>query len=157
MVTPHTHYGPSVDGYEYDRWGTYHRADLHGIGVDRSDQGTAYATLYPREAGEIFNKKESCPDEYVLFYHRLAYTDRLKSGKTLIQHIYDSRFQGYDQVEQFIADWDSLEEKLDAAVYRRVRNRFERQLNNAREWRDQVNSYFWRKSGIADEQGRRLY
>ncbi len=157
MVTPHTHYGPSVDGYEYDRWGTYHRADHRGIGVDRSDQGTAYATLYPREVGEIFNRVESCPDEYVLFFHRLAYTDRLKSGKTVIQHIYDSRFWACEQVEGFMAEWESLKSKLDAKVHRRVSERFARQLINAREWRDQVNSYFRRKSGIDDEHGRLIY
>ena len=28
---PGHHYGPNVDGYEYDKWGTYHRADINGI------------------------------------------------------------------------------------------------------------------------------
>ena len=32
MVNPNNHYGPNVNGYEFDRWGTYHRADCHGIG-----------------------------------------------------------------------------------------------------------------------------
>ncbi|EFL35582.1 LOW QUALITY PROTEIN: alpha-glucuronidase, partial [Streptomyces viridochromogenes DSM 40736] len=35
MVQPGHHYGPSVDGYEYSPWGTYHFADRDGIGVDR--------------------------------------------------------------------------------------------------------------------------
>ncbi len=46
MVTPHYHYGPDVDGYEYSRWGTYHRADHLGMGVDRTDKGTGYAQQY---------------------------------------------------------------------------------------------------------------
>ena len=40
MVNPNHHYGPNVDGYEYDSWGTYHRADRNGIGVDRTTNGT---------------------------------------------------------------------------------------------------------------------
>lgn len=157
MVTPHTHYGPSVDGYEYDRWGTYHKADHKAIGVDRTDEGTGYAKLYPAVVGDVFNSKDSCPDEFVLFYHRMDYTDRLKSGKTLIQHIYDSRFWGYEEVEGFIRRWDALEGLVEDARHKRIRARFWRQLQNAREWRDQVNSYFWRKTGIADEKGRTLY
>ena len=42
MVTPSNHYGPSVDGYEYDRWGTYHRANHRGVGVERGRTGTGY-------------------------------------------------------------------------------------------------------------------
>jgi len=33
MVNPSHHYGPNVDGYEYDRWGTYHYSDCHGMGA----------------------------------------------------------------------------------------------------------------------------
>ena len=46
MVTPHYHYGPDIDGYEYDRWGTYHRADREGLGVDRTPMGTGYTDQY---------------------------------------------------------------------------------------------------------------
>lgn len=157
MVTPHTHYGPSVDGYEYDRWGTYHKADLHAIGVDRSASGTGYAGLYPAEVAAQFETVDACPDEYVLFYHRLPYTHRLKSGKTVIQHIYDSHFEGYAAAAAYVARWSAYEGLVDADVYERVRARFIRQERNAREWCDQVNSYFWRKSGIPDEQSRPLY
>ena len=45
-MTPHYHYGPDIDGYEYDRWGTYHRADRNGLGVDRTPNGTGYTTQY---------------------------------------------------------------------------------------------------------------
>src|SRR5699024_2472688 len=46
MVQANHHYGPSVDGYEYSRWGTYHRADHLGLGVDRSLSGTGYTGQY---------------------------------------------------------------------------------------------------------------
>lgn len=157
MVTPATHYGCSVDGYEYSRWGTYHRADHLGLGVDRSRQGTGYAQQYHEPNASMYDSPETCPEELLLFFHHVPYTYRLKSGKTLIQHIYDTHFEGVREVEEMIGLWESLEGKVPEEVYRTVRERFDRQLDNAREWRDQVNSYFYRKSGIGDEKGREIY
>ena len=157
MVTPNTHYGCSVDGYEYSRWGTYHRADHLGIGVDRTDKGTGYAKQYYEPNASMYNNMETCPEELLLFFHHVPYTYVLKTGKTLIQHIYDTHFEGVEEVEQMIAAWDSLEGKISDDTFNLVKGRFGRQLYNAKEWRDQVNSYFFRKSGIADEKGRAIY
>ena len=157
MVTPHGHYGCSVDGYEYDRWGTYHRADHLGIGVDRSDRGTGYAQQYYEPNAAAYNNVETCPEELLLFFHHVPYKYLLKSGKTLIQHIYDSHFEGYDEAEGFAKAWDGLEGKVDGEVFENVKERFGMQLYNAREWRDQVNTYFHRLSWIPDERGRKIY
>ena len=157
MVTPHYHYGPSVDGYEYSRWGTYHRADHHAIGVDRTDKGTGYAQQYYSKNAEMYNDPETCPEELLLFFHRIPYTRKLKSGKTLIQHIYDSHFEGAEEAKALSAKWDSIKDAVPADVYERVAKRFELQVENAEEWRDQINSYFYRKSDIPDEKGRKIY
>ncbi len=157
MVTPHVHYGCSVDGYEYSRWGTYHRADHLGLGVDRSLSGTGYAGQYHEPNASMYNQPDTCPEELLLFFHHLPYTYRLKSGKTLIQHIYDSHFEGVEEVCAMSGLWEGLEGKIEEKSWKNVRERFERQLLNAKEWRDQVNSYFYRKSGIADEKGRVIY
>lgn len=157
MVTPHVHYGPSVDGYEYSRWGTYHRADHKGIGVDRSDKGTGYAQQYYEPNASAYNDPEKCPEELLLFFHHIPYTWKLKSGQTLIQYIYDSHFEGEAEAEQLAADWNSLKDVVDPEVFARVAERFELQVANAKEWRDQVNSYFFRKSDIADGKGRKIY
>ena len=157
MVTPHVHYGPSVDGYEYSRWGTYHRADHKGIGVDRSDKGTGYAQQYYEPNASAYIDPEKCPEELLLFFHHIPYTWKLKSGQTLIQYIYDSHFEGEEGAEKLAADWDSLKDAVDPEVFARVAERFELQVANAKEWRDQVNSYFYRKSDIADEKGRKIY
>lgn len=157
MVTPNTHYGCSVDGYEYSRWGTYHRADHLGIGVDRSHEGTGYAGQYHEPNASLYDRMETCPEELLLFFHHVPYSWRLKSGKTLIQHIYDTHFEGVEEVEEMISLWKGLKGRIDGTAWENVRERFERQLYNAKEWRDQVNSYFYRKSGIADEKGRMIY
>ncbi|MBR1440086.1 MAG: alpha-glucuronidase [Lachnospiraceae bacterium] len=157
MVRPHDHYGCSVDGYEYDRWGTYHRADHLGIGVDRSHNGTGYALQYHQPNADMYDDPETCPEELLLFFHHVSYDKVLKSGKTLIQHIYDSHFEGYDEAVALRDQWKSLEGQIENRCYENVAERFERQLYNAREWKDQVNSYFFRKSGIPDEKNREIY
>ena len=157
MVTPHDHYGPSVDGYEYSRWGTYHRADHLGIGVDRTDKGTGYAQQYYEPNASMYNNPETCPEELVLFFHHLPYIRKLKTGKSLIQHIYDSHFEGEAEAKELKAKWESLKGKVPAEVFDLVEKRFESQVNNAKEWRDQVNSYFYRKSGIEDEKNREIF
>ena len=157
MVNPGYHYGPNVDGYEYDRWGTYHRADHMGIGVDRSSGGTGYAQQYHEPNASMYEKIETCPEELLLFFHHVPYSFRLKTGKTLIQHIYDSHFEGAEDVEKMVAEWESLREFLPEKIYQRVLARFEHQKEHSKEWRDQINSYFWRKSFVEDEKHRTIY
>jgi len=157
MVCIHHHYGPSVDGYEYMKWGTYHRADTKAIGVDRTSKGTNYTSQYQPHVRDIYENLETCPEEMVLYFHRLAYDHKLKSGKTLLQHIYDTHFEGVEEVEGFIKTWESLKGLIPDEAYTSVRARFDMQLENAKEWRDVINSYFYRKTGIADAQGRKIY
>ncbi|MBK3639303.1 alpha-glucuronidase [Streptomyces sp. MBT33] len=158
MVQPGHHYGPSVDGYEYSPWGTYHFADRDGVGVDRSSAtGTGYAGQYATPWAEMYESPGTCPDELLLFFHHVPYGHVLKSGRTVIQHIYDTHFEGVAEVEAAMAVWASLKGRVEPARHARVAERYEEQLRCAREWRDQVNSYFFRKSGVPDERGRTLY
>lgn len=159
MVDPlRGHYGPSVDGYEYSRWGTYHFADRDGVGVDRTvATGTGYAGQYAEPWRSRFESLETVPDELVLFFHHVPYGHRLASGRTVIQHIYDTHFAGVEQVEAVVAAWDEVRGRVDDALFECVGERLSEQLRSAVEWRDQVNTYFWRKSGIPDEAGRTIY
>ncbi|MES5818517.1 alpha-glucuronidase [Streptomyces sp. RG80] len=158
MVQPGHHYGPSVDGYEYSPWGTYHFADRDGVGVDRSAAtGTGYAARYAKPWAELYESPETCPDELLLFFHHVPYGHVLHSGKTVIQHIYDTHFEGVEEVEAAQRVWASLVDLVDAERHARVAERFKEQLRGAREWRDQVNSYFFRKSGVPDGRGRTFY
>jgi alpha-glucuronidase len=158
MVTPHTHYGPDVDGYEYSRWGTYHFADAGGLGVDRTKAtGTGYTEQYEPSQAQVYEGVDTCPDELLLFFHHVPYRHRLRSGKTVIQHIYDSRFDGAEAARRLLGTWLSLAGHVDAVRFAQVRARLELQVANAAEWRDIVNTYFFRKSGIPDELGRKIY
>ena len=157
MVTPGHHYGPNIEGYEFSRWGTYHRADARAIGIDRTPAGTGYTDQYAGPNARRFADPAACPENLLLFFHRLRYDYRMKNGETLLQNIYDTRFEGYDEVSAMLELWKGLKDSLEPDVYLSVLSRFERQLDNAREWRDQANTYFFRKTGIADNKGRLIY
>lgn len=158
MVNPDHHYGPNVDGYEYSMWGTYHFADCHGVGVDRTTAtGTGYNSQYSDVNRELYESLASCPDELLLFFHHVPYTHILHSGKTVIQHIYDSHFEGAERAGQLLQRWEFIREYMNEEVYRQVADRLAEQAEHAKEWRDRINTYFFRKSGIADERGRTIY
>ncbi len=157
MVNPNHHYGPNVDGYEYDRWGTYHRSTNSAIGVDRTNNGTNYTGQYHETWTVKYSDLHNCPIELLLFFHRVDYKYVLPSGQTLIQYIYDTHFDGAMQAESYYASWLDLESKLENTVYKRVRDRFLHQKEHARLWCDVINSYFFRKTGIKDKWGRKLY
>jgi alpha-glucuronidase len=158
MVTPNTHYGPDIDGYEYSRWGTYHFADRDGIGVDRTQKtGTGFTAQYEPARSGMYEDLATCPDELLLFFHHVPYGHRLKSGKTVIQHIYDSHFDGAEGAQRLLEVWLSLAGHVDPVRFEQVRGRLELQVANAIQWRDIVNTYFLRKSGVPDERGRTIF
>lgn len=158
MCKPSIHYGVDIDGYEYDRWGTYHYADRDGVGRDRTVKtGTSYTRQYSDARFSEYEDLSSCPDELLLFFHHVPYTHVLHSGKTVIQHIYDTHFEGVERVREYQAVWESLKDSLDEESYLNMKERLVWQMENAVSWRDQVNTYFYRKSGIPDEKGRKIY
>ncbi|MFI6761082.1 alpha-glucuronidase [Micromonospora sp. NPDC050417] len=158
MVRPGHHYGPDVDGYEYTPWGTYHFADRDGVGVDRTrGSGTGFTGQYPSPWSDRYESPRDCPDELLLFFHHVPYGHLLQSGSTVIQHIYDTHFAGAEQVVQTRRRWERVAGLVDPAVHARVTERLDEQVRSAQEWRDQVNTYFFRKSGVPDAHGRRIH
>jgi alpha-glucuronidase len=157
MVRPGHHYGPDVDGYEYSPWGTYHFADRDGVGADRTRaSGTGFTGQYPLPWSELYESVRTCPDELLLFFHHVPYGHVLHDGSTVIQHIYDSHFAGAEQAANLVDLWQAVPVKglLSKAMHVRVAELLAEQARSAREWRDQINAYFWRKSGIPDEHNR---
>ena len=158
MVNPDHHYGPNVDGYEYSKWGTYHYADCKGIGVDRTvATGTGYSSQYMGANAEIYDSLERCPDELLLFFHHVPYTHVLRTGKTVIQHIYDTHFEGAERAEGLLQSWRTLRGKMAEPLFLHTEARLAHQAEHAKEWRDMINTYFYRKSGIPDAGQRLIY
>ncbi len=157
LVNPGYHYGPSPEGYEYAMWGTYHRADRDAIGIDRTSAGTGYALQYPEPYRAMYNSIDTCPEELLLFFNRVRYDHLLRDGRTLMQRVYDDHFEGAEQAEHLREQWRSLKPYLSEDVFAPTLERFDRQVTNAYEWRDVVNTFFRRLSGIPDARGRKVY
>ncbi len=155
MVNPHDHYGPNPGGYEFDLWGTYHKANRDAVGIDRTASGTGFLLQYPEDMRARYATPEACPDNLKLFFHRLRYDYRMADGRTLIQRLYDDRFEGCAEAEamaEVIAALDLPEPDRSEAA-----ERIARQIKDAREWRDVVNTFFRRLSGVDDAKGRKIY
>jgi alpha-glucuronidase len=158
MVRPGHHYGPDVDGYEYTPWGTYHFADRDGVGVDRTRAtGTGFTDQYPQPWADVHESLDRCPDEVLLFFHHVPYGHVLHNGSTVIQHIYDTHFAGVERVAQIRQQWQDAAGLVASSVHSRVAERLDEQLRCAQQWRDQINTYFFRKSGVPDAKGRPIY
>jgi alpha-glucuronidase len=157
MCVPGNHYGPSPDGYEYDRWGTYHKATHTEIGVERGPGGTGFTQQYSPGLAAMYASVENCPEELLLFFHRLPYDYRMKDGRTLLQRIYDDHFEGFEEALAMSDAWDALVGRLDPDAFARVQERFRMQLHSAAQWRDVINSWLYRLTLIPDEKGRKIY
>jgi len=150
-----SHYGPGIESSEENGWGQWHRADAKGIGMDRTvATGTGFAGQYSQAAAKVYESLETTPDELVLFFHHVPYTHLLHSGKTVIQHIYDSHYQGAERAAEYVQQWQTLKGHVDADRYAAVLARLEYQAGHAIVWRDAICNWFFLTSGIPDAQGR---
>jgi alpha-glucuronidase len=150
-----SHYGPNIEASERNGWGQWHRADKDGVGMDRSvATGTGYAGQYPPEVAKLYEDPATTPDELLLFFHHVPYNYKLHSGKTVIQSLYDSHYEGAEQAAEFARAWAKLEGKIDQPLYVQVRDRLRYQSGHAIVWRDAIVQYFLKLSGIPDDKGR---
>jgi alpha-glucuronidase len=149
------HYGPGIESSERNGWGQWHRANGQGIGMDRTiATGTGFTAQYTPLIGALFESLSSTPDELLLFFHHVPYTHVLRSGKTVIQHIYDSHYEGAQQAADFVTRWRRLERLVDHERYSAVLSKLEYQAGHAIVWRDAINNWFLWISGIPDAKGR---
>jgi len=150
-----SHYEPNPDSAEHNGWGQWIRADSQGVGMDRTvETGTGYVGQYSPEVQKEYETLAVCPDELLLFMHHVPYTHVLHSGKTVIQHIYDSHYDGAEEAAGLVGQWESLRGKIDDQRYEKVVQKLTYQAGEAIVWRDTIANWFYRKSGIPDAKGR---
>ena len=150
-----SHYGPNIEASENNGWGQWHRADAQGVGMDRSvATGTGFAGQYPPEVAKIYEDVTTTPDNLLTFFHHVPYTYKLHDGRTVIQYIYDSHYQGAEEAANLGREWATLKGKIDDSLYNEMASRLEYQAGHAIVWRDAIVQYFFKLSGIADDQGR---
>ena len=149
------HYGVNVEASERNGWGQWHRADENGVGMDRTvATGTGFIGQYTPAVARMYESLASCPDDLLLFMHHVPYNYVLHSGKTVIQYLYDSHYEGAEAVEGYARDWKSLQGRVDDRRYQEVLAQLEYQAGQAEVWRDAVSNWFLRASGIPDAKGR---
>jgi alpha-glucuronidase len=90
----------------------------------------------------------------LLFMHHVPYRHALHSGKTVIQHVYDSHYSAAAKAAEFPQQWSKLHGKIDEERYRAGLKMLRYQAGYAVVWRDAVCNWFYRKSQIADAKGR---
>jgi alpha-glucuronidase len=150
-----SHYGPGIESSERNGWGQWHRADSEGIGMDRTvATGTGFVGQYRSAVQSLYESTRTTPDDLLLFFHHVPYSYVLRSGKTVIQHIYDSHYEGAEQAEEFVRQWKPLRSLVDNDRYTEVLTKLEYQAGHAIVWRDAICNWFLRTSGIADTMGR---
>ena len=141
------HMGPQPDGYiaRYPiEWCPvyYHRANGDSIGVDRTHTGSNATGQYPEPYCSLYDDINTCPERYLLWFHRVPWTRRMNSGRTLWEEMQWRYNQGVSEVEDFIHIWQEARTEIDEQRWREVNDRLQRQLKDAKEWRDVCLGYF---------------
>jgi alpha-glucuronidase len=149
------HFGPGIESAERNGWGQWIRANRDGIGMDRTvATGTGYIGQYPPQLAAKYESLATCPDELLLFMHHVPYTYVLHSGKTVVQHVYDSHYEGAATAATYAPRWRQLRGRIDKERYDEVLALFGYQAGHAVVWRDAVDQWFQKISGIDDAQHR---
>ena len=141
------HMGPQPDGYiaRYPiEWCPvyYHRANADSIGVDRTHTGTNATGQYPEPYCSLYDDINTCPERYLLWFHRVPWTRRMNSGRTLWEELQWRYNQGVREVEDYIRIWQEVRPEIDEQRWKEVNDRLQRQLKDAKEWRDVCLGYF---------------
>lgn len=141
------HYGPEPDGYiaHYPiEWCPvyYHRADSIGIGFDRTHTGSDATSQYREPFCSLYDDINTCPERYLLWFHHVPWTYRLKSGNTLCEELQLHYARGVKEVEDFIDIWHQAKPAIDEQRWKEVDDRMQHQLENAKEWKKVCLDYF---------------
>lgn len=140
------HYGPGpwVDNLSRPEWNPvyYHKADEEGIGFDRTKTGSDALSQYAPELEEKFGNLETCPEEYLLWFHHLPWDYQLKNGRTLWDGLGIKYQEGVDQVREMITTWETMKPYVDEYRFNQVSMLLGIQLKEAKWWRDACMLYF---------------
>ena len=144
------HYGPEPDGFiaSYPlEWCPvyYHKADAKGVGFDRSSKGTDAVGQYPEPYRSLYDNIKTCPEEYLLWFHHVAWDYKMKSGSTLWQELCMKYNMGVAMVEVYRDFWHTSAKqymKGHEQEWQHTDSLLNVQLENAKEWRNTCLKYF---------------
>ncbi|MDE6498009.1 MAG: alpha-glucuronidase [Muribaculaceae bacterium] len=152
------HYGPEpwcdVPGARAD-WlpRYYHRADKAGLGFDRSHTGSNAVAQYPDSLAALLDDADTCPEQFLLWFHHVPWDHRMKSGRTMWDELCVAYDRGVRTVDGYPALWAKARPYVPAAVYDEVARKLDVQARDARWWRDACVQYFGTFSGMPVPEG----
>ena len=139
------HYGPAPwDTGARPDWMPvyYNRADSAGVGFDRTSAGSDAVAQYFPPLPQRFASRDSVPENLLLWYHHVGWTERLRSGRTLWEELLRHYQMGIDTVRWMEATWDSLASRVDPERFDSVRAYLRIQAAESRWWRDASVAYW---------------
>jgi len=140
------HYGPAPwsCSFAQTNWNPcyYNNADSRGIGFDRTKAGSDAVDQYAPPVARTFASLARIPDEYLLWFHHVPWTYRLRSGQTLWTSLVDHYDGGVGEVEANRREWLSLRPFIDPERFAAVSADLDRQVLEARWWRDASIAYW---------------
>ncbi|WP_234572600.1 alpha-glucuronidase family glycosyl hydrolase [Rhodohalobacter sp. 614A] len=140
------HYGPAPWTSDLPRpdWTAvyYHKADVDGIGFDRTQSGSNAIEQYHEPVRKRFNKIESTPEDYLLWFHHVDWNYEMNSGRTLWEELVHKYYEGVEQVRWMQEQWNSIEGLIDEHRFEHVKALLEIQEKDAVRWRDSCVLYF---------------
>jgi alpha-glucuronidase len=135
------HYGPEpwceVSGARPD-WMPkyYHNADSVGLGFNRTTSGSNAVSQYYSPLKNQFNDSQTCPEQYLLWFHHVKWDERLKSGLTLWDELCYKYDTGVQQVREYQKIWDKAEPFIDKERFADVQSKLRIQARDAVWWKD---------------------
>lgn len=141
------HYGPEPQG-QYPHFPIewcpvyYHKADTAGVGYDRTRAGSDAVSQYRAPYNDLYNNIETCPEEYLLWFHHVSWDYKMKNGKTLWQNLCAHYNRGVSETERFAAVWQTMRPYVDEERFNHVSRLMDVQVDNAKEWRNVCLGYF---------------
>ena len=141
------HYGPgpwyAPKGMRAD-WSPvyYHKADTFGIGFDRTKSGSNAVSQYHEPLCSLLNDRKTCPEEYLLWFHRVPWTHTMKNGRTLWDELCYRYDDGVRQVRRFQTVWDKVQPFVDAPRFADVQRKLRIHARDAQIWKDGCLLYF---------------
>ena len=140
------HYAPMPENAKAPRadWTAvyYHQASAGGIGFDRTMKGNQAVGQYFPPVRDLFDNLATCPERFLLWFHRCGWDYQLKSGKTLWDGLCEHYHRGAAQALALQSTWQSLAGQVDSQRHQEVAERLVIQVADAAKWRDQILGYF---------------
>jgi alpha-glucuronidase len=140
MKAYNTHFGPgpwATQGGWADWTSNYfNQANADGIGFDRTSKGSNLAGQYHEPWRSQFEDLAKTPERYLLFFHRLRWDYRMRSGLTLFDDLYYHYQAGVGEVDTMRRTWAGLSGYVDDERFRTVADYLDVQKRDAVWWRD---------------------